>query len=88
MLPHVLTSGGRGDWTAAGVRPTKKRGYPFVVSAAISKSKYFANMLEVLDQPLVIMEWFVYNKATRAEMLPRVIQPKPSKPVVDVTKSE
>jgi len=32
------------------------------------------------------MAWFVYNTATRDEMLPRLTQPKPLKP--EVTKTE
>jgi hypothetical protein len=39
-------------------------------------------------QSSAIMAWFVYNTATRAEMLPRLIQPKPLKPAVEATKTE
>jgi carboxypeptidase Q len=37
-------------------------------------------------QSSAIMAWFVYNTATRDEMLPRLTQPKPLKP--EVTKTE
>jgi hypothetical protein len=35
-------------------------------------------------QSSAVMAWFVYNTATRAEMLPRLTQPKPLKPPGEV----